>query len=177
MMTQTSGSVPTEPVVLENAADFDDRVAEHDVVLVDFYADWCGPCQMMEPAVEAIAAETDAAVLKVDVDRHQGLAGEYGVQGIPTLLVFADGEVVDRMVGAQTEDALREALDAIGFGELLDSGDLFNVRGWRFTDVSDEEEDPRRRWYYPSGNEPSPDEFRRFDQLLTEAAPDGYDPH
>jgi thioredoxin 1 len=110
MMTQTSGSVPTEPVALENAADFDDRVAEHDVVLVDFYADWCGPCQMMEPAVEAIAAETDAAVLKVDVDRHQGLAGEYGVQGIPTLLVFADGEVVDRMVGAQTEDALREAV-------------------------------------------------------------------
>ncbi len=110
MMTQTSEPVPTEPVALESADDFDDFVTGHDVVLVDFYADWCGPCQMMEPAVEAVASGTDAAVLKVDVDQHQGLAAEYGVQGIPTLLVFAGGEVADRMVGAQTEDALREAV-------------------------------------------------------------------
>jgi len=80
------------------------------VVLVDFYADWCGPCQMMEPAVEAIANDTDAAVLKVDVDQHQALAGEYGVQGIPTLLVFVDGELAERMVGAQTEAALTDAV-------------------------------------------------------------------
>jgi thioredoxin 1 len=110
-MTHTGEAVPTEPIALEDAAAFDDRVAGHDVVLVDFYADWCGPCRMMEPAVEAVAADTDAAVLKVDVDRFQALASEYGVQGIPTLLVFADGEPADRMVGAQTEDALREAVE------------------------------------------------------------------
>jgi len=53
---------------------------------------------------------TDAAVLKVDVDQHQALAGEYGVQGIPTLLVFVDGELAERMVGAQTEAALTDAV-------------------------------------------------------------------
>ncbi|MFD1569722.1 thioredoxin [Halorubrum laminariae] len=103
-------SVPTDPIQLDDAADFDDLVAEHDTLLVDFYADWCGPCQMMEPAVEAVAADTDAAVVKVDVDQHQDLAGEYGVQGIPTLLVFAGGELANRMVGAQSESALIDAV-------------------------------------------------------------------
>ena len=102
--------VPAEPIQLSEPDDFDRLVAEHDVVLVDFYADWCGPCRMMEPAVEAVAADTDAAVVKVDVDVHQALAAEYSVQGIPTLLVFADGELVDRMVGAQSEDALTDAI-------------------------------------------------------------------
>ena len=102
-------AAPAEPIQLTDADAFDEQVADG-VVLVDFYADWCGPCQMMEPAVEAVAADTDAAVLKVDVDVHQALAGEYGVQGIPTLLVFADGELVNRMVGAQTEEALADAV-------------------------------------------------------------------
>ncbi|TKX59312.1 thioredoxin [Halorubrum sp. SS7] len=103
-------AAPAEPIQLTDADAFDDHVADG-VVLVDFYADWCGPCQMMEPAVEAVAADTDAAVLKVDVDVHQALAGEYGVQGIPTLLVFADGELADRMVGAQSEQALTDAIE------------------------------------------------------------------
>ena len=103
-------AVPSEPIQLTDTADFDEIVADHDVVLVDFYADWCGPCQMMEPTIESIAAETDAAVVKVDVDVHQALAGEYGVQGIPTLLVFAGGELAERMVGAQTEQGLTEAI-------------------------------------------------------------------
>ncbi|OYR61220.1 thioredoxin [Halorubrum ezzemoulense] len=103
-------AAPAEPIQLDDADAFDDRVAENDVVLVDFYADWCGPCRMMEPAVEAVASDTDAAVLKVDVDVHQALAGEYGVQGIPTLLVFADGEPVERMVGAQSEQALTDVV-------------------------------------------------------------------
>ena len=103
-------AAPSEPIQLTDAADFDDIVADHDVVLVDFYADWCGPCQMLEPTIESIAAETDAAVVKVDVDVHQTLAGEYGVQGIPTLLVFAGGELAERMVGAQTEQGLTDAI-------------------------------------------------------------------
>ncbi|QWC18327.1 thioredoxin [Halorubrum sp. 2020YC2] len=103
-------AAPAEPIQLADTDAFDAHVDDHDVVLVDFYADWCGPCQMMEPAVEAVAADTEAAVLKVDVDEHQSLAGEYGVQGIPTLLVFADGELVEQMVGAQTEEALTEAV-------------------------------------------------------------------
>jgi thioredoxin 1 len=103
-------AAPAEPIQLADTDAFDAHVADHDVVLVDFYADWCGPCQMMEPAVEAVAEDTDAAVLKVDVDVHQALAGEYGVQGIPTLLVFSDGELAERMVGAQSEQALADAV-------------------------------------------------------------------
>ena len=106
----TSNSAPTEPVQLTDPDAFDAYVADHDVVLVDFYADWCGPCQMMEPAVEAVASDTDATVLKVDVDEHQELAGEYGVQSIPTLLVFAGGELAEQLVGAQTEAALTDAV-------------------------------------------------------------------
>ncbi|SFR31043.1 MULTISPECIES: thioredoxin [Halorubrum] len=102
-------AAPGEPIQLTDADAFDEHVADG-VVLVDFYADWCGPCQMMEPAVEAVAEDTDATVLKVDVDVHQALAGEYGVQGIPTLLVFSDGELAERMVGAQSERALADAI-------------------------------------------------------------------
>ena len=105
-------AAPDAPIHLSDANAFDEHLAAHDVVLVDFYADWCGPCQMMEPAVEAVASKTDAAVLKVDVDTHQALAAEYGVQSIPTLIVFADGEPVDQMIGAQTEDVLSDAVTA-----------------------------------------------------------------
>jgi len=79
--------------------------------LVDFYADWCGPCQMLEPVVESIAADTDATVAKVDVDANRGLAAEYGVRGVPTLLLFADGEPVERLVGMQDESRLRSAIE------------------------------------------------------------------
>jgi len=109
-MSSQSADVPSEPIQLGDAADFESVIAGYDVVLVDFYADWCGPCQMMEPTLETVAAETDAAVLKVDVDQFQQLAGTYQVQGIPTLLVFVDGELADRMVGVQSEDQLRAAV-------------------------------------------------------------------
>jgi thioredoxin 1 len=107
---RSTEAAPAEPIQLTDADAFEAHVADNDVVLVDFYADWCGPCQMMEPAVEAVAEDTDAAVLKIDVDVHQALAGEYGVQGIPTLLVFSDGELAERMVGAQSEQALADAI-------------------------------------------------------------------
>jgi thioredoxin 1 len=106
---RSTETAPAEPIQLTGADAFDAHVADG-VVLADFYADWCGPCQMMEPAVEAVASGTDATVLKVDVDRHQALAGEYGVQSIPTLLVFADGEPVERMIGAQSEQSLTDAI-------------------------------------------------------------------
>jgi thioredoxin 1 len=109
-MSSNTNAAPADPIQLGSSEEFDTVVADYDVVLVDFYADWCGPCQMMEPAIESLAEETDAAVLKVDVDRFQGLAGQHGVQGIPTLLVYAEGELAERMVGAQTGDALAETL-------------------------------------------------------------------
>ncbi|TQR21944.1 hypothetical protein C9J85_19490 [Haloferax sp. wsp5] len=78
--------------------ELDDAVAD-DVVLVDFYADWCGPCKQLEPAVERIAAGTAATVAKVDIDANQQLAAKYGVRSVPTLLLFVDGEPVERLVG------------------------------------------------------------------------------
>ena len=109
-MSSTEDAVPTEPMQLSDPADLDDAVAQYDVVLVDFYADWCGPCQMMEPTIKSLASQTKAAVMKVDVDRFQGLAGQYSVQGIPTLLVFVDGEPVERLVGAQSEQQLSDVI-------------------------------------------------------------------
>jgi thioredoxin 1 len=101
----------SEPIHIDGKADLDDVVANHDVVLADFYADWCGPCQMLEPVVETIAAETAAAVAKVDVDANQPLAGAYGVRGVPTLVLFADGEQVEEIVGVQSEAQLRSLIE------------------------------------------------------------------
>lgn len=105
-MSSQTESAPSDPIQLTESDDINDIVTSYDVVLVDFYADWCGPCQMMEPTIESIATETDAAVLKIDVDRFQQLAAQHNVQGVPTLLVFADGEIVERLVGAQPEQQL-----------------------------------------------------------------------
>ncbi len=102
---------PSEPIPVNGSADLSETVAEHDVVLADFYADWCGPCQMLEPIVETIAAETDAAVAKVDVDANQQLATEYGVRGVPTLVLFADGQPAERFVGMQDEAQLRSVIE------------------------------------------------------------------
>ncbi|WP_254274602.1 thioredoxin [Haloarcula marina] len=106
-----NSTAPSEPVHIESQAALDDAVADHDVVLTDFYADWCGPCKMLEPVVETLAAETDAAVAKVDVDANQQLAAAYGVRGVPTLVLFAGGEQVEEIVGVQSEDQLRSLIE------------------------------------------------------------------
>jgi thioredoxin 1 len=103
----SAGAVaPTEPIHVDDAAAFEETVAGYDVVLVDFYADWCGPCKMVAPVVEELARETDAAVVKVDVDANGNLAQEYRVQGVPTLLLFVDGEPEERIVGVRGKDEL-----------------------------------------------------------------------
>ncbi|MFB6071717.1 MAG: thioredoxin [Halobacterium sp.] len=115
MATDTASDAGTaatnEPLQVDGQSQFDDVVAENDVVLADFYADWCGPCQMLEPTVETLAAETDATVAKVDVDANQRLANTYGVRGVPTLVLFAAGEQVEEVVGLQGEDRLRELVE------------------------------------------------------------------
>ncbi|ADD07271.1 thioredoxin (plasmid) [Natrialba magadii ATCC 43099] len=107
-------ATPTEPIAIEGEAHLTDVVDTHDVVLVDCYADWCGPCQMIEPTIEALAAETDAAVAKVDVDQHQQLAQQLGARGVPTLILYADGEPVERMVGAQDRATLESLISQHG---------------------------------------------------------------
>lgn len=99
---------PTEPVHVESEQQLDDILETHDTVLVDFHAVWCGPCQMMEPAIEQLAADGDAVVAKVDVDQQQQIARSWGVQSMPTLVVAKDGEPVDRAVGAQSYAGLKD---------------------------------------------------------------------
>jgi len=98
-----------EPVEVQDSTHLDRLVDEQPVVLVDCYADWCGPCQMMEPALYGLAADSDAVVAKVDVDTHQDIARQLGAMSIPTLVLFVDGEPTERLVGAQSQPAL-EAL-------------------------------------------------------------------
>lgn len=80
-------------------------------VLVDFWATWCGPCQMVGPIIEEIAGEvTDAKICKVDVDANPELAREYKVMSIPTLLVFKDGQIARRDVGAKPKEEILSML-------------------------------------------------------------------
>jgi thioredoxin 1 len=106
-----AATTPDEPIHVESPDHFQEVVSTHDLLLVDFYADWCGPCKMLAPIVEALAAESPAAVAKVDSDVHQGLTQRYGVQGLPTLLLFEGGEVAERAVGMQSKGGLESLIE------------------------------------------------------------------
>ena len=102
---------PTDPLHIRGKDHLDDIVAEHGVVLVDFFAEWCGPCKMLEPVLDDLAGTTDATIAKVDVDQHQHLASTYGVRGVPTLVLFADGEQVEQHTGALPADRLQTLIE------------------------------------------------------------------
>jgi len=105
---------------MANVTEFTDGNFQTDVlqsaqpVLVDFWAPWCGPCRMIGPVVEQLAAENAGSALvgKVNVDDNPTVAQTYGVSSIPTLMVFKAGQVVERFVGVQPKPRLQEALDA-----------------------------------------------------------------
>ena len=84
-------------------------------VMIDFYADWCGPCKMLMPLIEELAGEYEGKVkiVKIDVDASQDLAQKYSVMSIPTLAFIKDGEIADRVTGAIPKDAIAEKLDAL----------------------------------------------------------------
>lgn len=112
--TDATGELAGEPIYVEGAGHLADLLDDHEVVLVDFFATWCGPCQMLEPTLETLAADSDATIAKVDVDAQPGLAAEYGVRGVPTLVLFANGKPVERVVGLQPEERLRSLIEEAG---------------------------------------------------------------
>ena len=93
---------------------FDEQVKNHKgLVLVDFGADWCMPCRMLAPTIEQLAEDYEGQVKvgKLDVDKHSNSAAAFSVTGIPTIMLFKDGEPVERLVGLQTADALKAVID------------------------------------------------------------------
>lgn len=97
-------------------ANFDEVVLKSDKpVLLDFWAEWCGPCRIIAPFVEQMSEEFEgkAVIGKVDVDSNPGVAGKFGIRNIPTILFFKNGEVVDKQVGAVQKNVLVSKLEAL----------------------------------------------------------------
>ncbi len=104
----------SKPIEITDS-NFEETVLRADKpVLVDFWAEWCGPCKMISPVVEELAKDYDgtAVIGKVDVDTNPGVSAKFGIRSIPTLLVFKNGEVVDKQVGAVNKSVLAKKLDA-----------------------------------------------------------------
>ena len=100
---------------LSDAA-FDQTINDSPVpVLVDFWAEWCGPCRRIGPVVEELAQEYSGklAVAKINIDEHQQAANKFGVQSIPTLMIFKNGQLAERIVGAVPKETLVEAIQRV----------------------------------------------------------------
>ena len=101
-----------EIILIED--NFQKEVLESDIpVLVDFWAEWCAPCLMIAPTIEELAQEYSGRlkVGKLNVDENQNLAAKYGIQGIPTLLIFKDGQIIEQIVGALPKEALKSKIE------------------------------------------------------------------
>jgi thioredoxin 1 len=99
-----------------NDAEFEESVLKSDVpVVVDFWAPWCGPCRTIAPILEELAGEYDGRlkIAKVNVDENNEWAGKFRVQGIPTLIVFKNGEVVQQMVGSRPKSDYKRVFDQV----------------------------------------------------------------
>ena len=103
----------SKPVEITDS-NFEEIISSEKPVLVDFWAEWCGPCKMIGPVVEELANEFDgkAIIGKVDVDTNPEVSAKFGIRSIPTLLVFKGGEIVDKQVGAVPKAVLSEKIEA-----------------------------------------------------------------
>lgn len=99
--------------VIETVNEFNDTLSANEMVFVDFFADWCGPCKMVSPLVEELAGEVgDVTFVKVNVDDLPEVAEKFGIMSIPALFVFKNGEVAGQTLGFQPKEALKAVIDA-----------------------------------------------------------------
>ncbi len=105
-----------EGIVVLNDANFDEEVSKSDKpVLVDFWAPWCAPCNMLAPIIEELAKEykDKVKICKINVDDNPSTPGKFGIRGIPTIIIFKDGKIVDQIVGLVPKATIKEILDRI----------------------------------------------------------------
>lgn len=97
-----------------NKDEFEKEVInEEGVVVVDFFATWCGPCKMLAPVFESVSEEvSDAKFVKVDIDESLELAQKFGISTVPTMMIFKDGKVVDKLVGFMPKESLKSKVEA-----------------------------------------------------------------
>jgi len=109
---RAAGEKPDKPLHVDEG-EFDEIVRRYPLVVVDFWAEWCGPCRMIAPIIDELAREYAGRVVfvKVDVDRNRRLAMKYGIMSIPTLMIFRNGKPVDMIIGFQPKPAIKEIIN------------------------------------------------------------------
>jgi thioredoxin 1 len=103
---------PNTPVEVTDS-DVNDHINKHNILVLDCWAPWCGPCRMIHPIIDELAEEMQGKIVfgKLNVDNNKSTAAKYGIMSIPSLLVFKDGELVDRIVGAMPKPQLKAKLE------------------------------------------------------------------
>ncbi len=100
------------PIIKIENNDISEIKSSQKIALLDFYADWCGPCRMLSPTIDEIADErNDIVVAKINVDKNPELSNEYAIFSVPTLVVLRDGKVINKATGVRPKDAILELID------------------------------------------------------------------
>ncbi len=112
MKKKEGGKVVDKPVHLTDA-NFDEALAKYPILVVDFWAEWCMPCRMIAPVIEELAREYAGKVVfgKLNVDENPSTAMKFGIMSIPTLIIFKNGKIVDKIIGAVPKEYLKARID------------------------------------------------------------------